>query len=381
MAFFKRISKIFLICLTCFLIVNSISVSYIVQKYSYADALCSGKSMLVMESNSKRVLYSKNMNVKLPMASTTKVITALTVIINCTNLNEIIRINDKAVGVEGSSIYLKRGENISVIDLLYGLMLSSGNDSATALAYHVGGSIEGFASLMNNLAEKLGAVNSHFVNPHGLDNPEHYTTAYDLALISSYAINNDTFREIVSTRQKRIGEGDNIRLVVNKNKLLKSLDGAIGIKTGFTKRAGRCLVSAAERNGMRIVCVVLCCGPMFEESAVLINKAFLEFQNYEVLPPYQYITTIPVENGQKDEVYVYSVKSFNYPIKDEENININVIYDMPNKLIAPVEKNEIIGEIKVFYENHLIFSEKIYSMEEINTINILSGFEKIVKKW
>ncbi|MBQ8430359.1 MAG: D-alanyl-D-alanine carboxypeptidase, partial [Clostridia bacterium] len=241
--------------------------------------LTSAKSMCVLEKNTKKVFYEKNKDIQRANASTTKIVTAITVLENCENLEEEIIVNDLSVGVEGTSIYLRKGEKIKIMDLLYGLMLRSGNDSACALAYHVSGSIEDFAILMNETAKKAGAINSNFANPHGLDQENHYTTAYDLALITAYALNNDTFKIIVSTKQHTI-KATNVsetRYLTNKNKLLRSLEGCCGVKTGFTSKAGRCLVSAVERNGMTLVCVVLNCGPMFEDSATLLNRGFDEY--------------------------------------------------------------------------------------------------------
>ena len=199
----------------------------------------SAKAMCVLEKDSGRVVASKNMEAQLPMASTTKIVTALTVIQNCDNLDELIQVDGSAIGVEGSSIYLRNGEIMSVRDLLFGLMLRSGNDSAVALACHVGGSVEGFASLMNETAKSAGANNSNFVTPHGLDHKDHYTTAYDLAKITAYALNNPIFKEIVSTKMHTVeatNKSDK-RYLSNKNRLLNSLEGCIGVKTGYTKRS------------------------------------------------------------------------------------------------------------------------------------------------
>ena len=245
----------------------------------------SAKSMCVLEKNSGRVVASKNMEECLPMASTTKIVTALTVIQNCNNLDELIKVDNSAIGVEGSSIYLRTDEQISIRDLLYGLMLRSGNDSAVALACHTGGSVEEFAKMMNDTAKKAGANNSNFVTPHGLDHKNHYTTAYDLAKITAYALNNPIFKEIVSCKQHTVeatNKSDK-RYMSNKNKLLNTLNGCIGVKTGYTKRAGRCLVSATERDNETYVCVVLNCGPMFEESARLLNTANDYYKNTKII--------------------------------------------------------------------------------------------------
>lgn len=236
----------------------------------------SAKSAIVIERTSGKVLYEKNADQKLPIASTTKILTAITVIENSKDVNEVVTVPDCAVGIEGSSIYLTKGEKLRIIDLLYGLMLQSGNDCAVALACLTSGSIERFSLLMNAVAARAGAHNSHFANPHGLPDDNHYSTARDMAAISAYAMKNALFREIVGTENYRdcpSADGGR-RYIHNKNKILTMLDGGNGIKTGYTKAAGRCLVSSAERNSNEVICVVLSCGAMFEESCALINAAF-----------------------------------------------------------------------------------------------------------
>lgn len=234
-------------------------------KYAEAD----GKAEIAMELTQGRVLHEKNADCAMPMASTTKIMTALLVAQDC-NLDEIITVPDEAVGVEGSSIYLKRGETLSVRDLLYGLMLRSGNDAATALAIHHSGSIDKFVEAMNFKAKEIGANNTHFANPSGLPDDNHYTTARDLCEIARYAMLNDTFAEVVACKNY---SGD-FRTFTNKNKILSTVEGANGIKTGYTAKAGRCLVSSARRDGMDVICVVLNCYDMYERSSKIIESSF-----------------------------------------------------------------------------------------------------------
>ena len=190
------------------------------------------------------------------MASTTKIMTATIIIENC-NLNETVEISKKSAGTGGSRLGLKAGDKITIRDLLYGLMMRSGNDSAVALAEYAGGSIEGFAEKMNQKASDLGLNNTHFETPHGLDSDEHYTTAYELALLSNYALNNKIFAQIVGTKEYTITINGYPKQLSNTNELLGNLDGVYGIKTGFTNGANRCLVTACKRNNMDIICVVL----------------------------------------------------------------------------------------------------------------------------
>ena len=243
----KKMKKPILIFICIFLLIFNVIMPHI------TSVNASNSSEIVMELDSKRVVYSLNENQKMYMASTTKILTAITIIENC-NLEDIVIVKKQTTGVEGSSIYLQEGEKLSVKDLLYGLMLRSGNDCALTLAVHCSGSSENFARLMNDSARKIGANNSNFVNPHGLHDDNHYTTAYDLALISCYAMKNERFREIVSTKTVEIPfttQNYNRRLV-NKNKMLNEFEGSTGIKTGYTKKAGRCLVSSCKRNGICI---------------------------------------------------------------------------------------------------------------------------------
>lgn len=252
------------------------------------------RAMAVTEYSTGQLLYAKNAQQKLPMASTTKICTAATVLRLCDDLEKEIEVPDSAVGVEGSSVYLQRGEKVKIIDLLYGLMLRSGNDCAHALAVSVCGDISSFAKEMNETARLAGATDSNFVNPHGLHDDNHYTTAYDLCKIAAYAYTLPHFAEIVSTQKHTMpwADHDCPRVLFNKNKILTTYEGGDGVKTGYTKKAGRCLVASATRNGMRVIAVVLDCGPMFEECARLMDSAFAQFEPVEsaVMP-------ISVANG------------------------------------------------------------------------------------
>ena len=236
----------------------------------------SAVAMALVDGDTGELIYCKNGDKKMYPASTTKICTAITVLEHWTNLDLPVAIPDEAVGIEGSSLYLQHGEMLSVRDLLYGLMLQSGNDCATALAIIVGDSVEGFVKLMNETAERAGTSNTHFTNPHGLHDPDHYTTAKDLCAISYYAMQNETFRDIVSTKRHKTSyhNHDYDRNFPNKNKILFNYEGGNGIKTGFTKASGRCLVSSATRDGKTYICTVLNCGDMFEECMRLMDKAF-----------------------------------------------------------------------------------------------------------
>lgn len=347
-----------------------------------AYSLTSAKSMCVLEKETGKVLYSKDMNTMRANASTTKIATAITVIQNCNDLNEEIMVNDLSVGIEGTSIYLRKGEKLKVKDLLYGLMLRSGNDSACALAYHVGGTMENFVSMMNETAKKAGAINTNFANPHGLDEANHYTTAYDLAKITAYALNNPIFKEIVSTKQYVIPEtnASETRYLANKNKLLKSLDGCVGVKTGFTTKAGRCLVSAAERGGMTLVCVVLNCGPMFEESAALLNKGFDEYTFSTVVDKDKVIYNEYYINNQKGQLNLKAIESYHLPLKNNNAENIVIKYSL-YEFKGDIDEGEEVGEINVFVDNHLQKTIKLYTINKIDVMNQQDLLNSIQFKW
>ena len=232
---------------------------------------------VLIEATTGRVLYASTESAKLYPASTTKVLTALCVL-NSLPLDRVVEVPKEAVGVEGSSIYLKAGQKITVEDLLFGLMLRSGNDAAVTLAIETSGSVEEFAKLMNKTAIECGAKDSNFVNPHGLQNENHYTTALDLAKITAKAYENQDFVRIISSMTRKIKIDDSELVIANKNKMLKLYDGANGVKTGYTKSSGRCLVSGAKRGGMQLISVVLNCGDMWNESVRMLDFGFDNFE-------------------------------------------------------------------------------------------------------
>ncbi len=361
---------------------SSFSTLFFALKASAENLYTSAVSGCVIEAESGRVLFEKNKDKKVPMASTTKIMTAITAIENCENLDEKFEISPKAVGVEGTSLYLRKGDVYSTRDLLFALMLISGNDASVAIAEHVAGSTSEFVTLMNELAKKIGANNTHFANTHGLDADGHYTTAYDLALITAYALNNDTFREIVSTKNTKItnSNGEN-RYLKNKNKLLFTLDGCIGVKTGFTNDAGRCLVSAIERNGMRLVCVVLNCGPMFEESATLLNECTNRFKKVDITSLYNYNNEVEVFDGREKFAKLYTKEKFFYPLTDKEVESLEIVYTLPKFIEAPLSKDSEVGKIEVFLNKDLLFSEKVYTIEEVKSKTLWQRLKEFAGKW
>ena len=272
-------------------------------------AMTSARAMATVEVTSGRLLYSKNADARVPMASTTKIVTAITVLEHVDDIDTVVAVHPRAIGIEGTSIYIQRGEKLTVRELLLGLMLRSGNDCASALAWHVGGSIEKFAAMMNDVSRKAGARNSNWVNPHGLDAEGHLTTAHDLALISAYAMRNPTFAEIVATKEARITGVDMPRVLLNKNRLLRSNEDIVGVKTGFTSKAGRCFVGALNDNGMTVVCVVLNCGPMFPESESIMERAVDEFYMHKILSRDEVIIDRGGRRGMVADDFLYPLRN------------------------------------------------------------------------
>ena len=281
-----------------------------------ASAISAQKSILV-DGHTGRVLYEKRADEKSLIASTTKIMTALLICENC-NVLDLVRIPREAVGIEGSSMYLQEGEVLTVQELLYGLMLQSGNDAATALALYCSGSVEDFAERMNEKARELGMESTHFANPHGLDAAEHFSTARDLAVLASYAMKNPIFAQTVSTKNVTVGS----RYLTNHNKLLWQVVGADGVKTGFTKAAGRILVSSAKRNGRRLVCVTIDDGNDWLDHRNLYEDGFSRYHTESIIYHGQILGTLQVFGGQEDTVDVIAAEDFSFALAKGETVTI-----------------------------------------------------------
>ena len=289
----------------------------------------SARKACVMDGISGRVLYEKNADSQSLIASTTKIMTALVVCEQC-NVLDRMRIPREAVGVEGSSMYLKEGEVLTLQELLYGLMLSSGNDAAVALAIYCGGTVEGFAELMNDKARVLGMKNTHFVNPNGLDAPDHYSTAEDLAKLAVYAMKNPVFYKTVSTKNVKVGD----RYLTNHNKLLWRVEGAEGVKTGFTKAAGRILVSSATRDQRRVVAVTIDDPDDWQDHAHMLEKQFSQYTVRQIVREGDFLGTVEVEGGENHRVEVFAAEDFFFAVAPGERPQI--MLSGPGFVFAPV---------------------------------------------
>ena len=253
--FFKHLIKNLFFLLFILILLFSFDISFASEENSLN---LNARSCIVLDRNSKKIIFGKNEYNRVKMASTTKIMTATVIIENC-DLSQTVTVSKKAAGTGGSRLGLKTGDKITIRDLLYGLLLCSGNDAAISLAETAAGSVQEFSNMMNNKAKELGLNNSHFESPHGLDSDNHYTTAYELALLADYALQNSTFRNIVGTKNYTITINGYPKNITNTNELLGSLDGVYGVKTGFTNGANRCLVTSCKRGEMDIICVVLGC--------------------------------------------------------------------------------------------------------------------------
>ena len=282
-----------------------------------------------MDAQTGRVLFEKDADRKSLIASTTKIMTALVVCEQC-NVLDRMRIPKEAVGIEGSSMYLQEGEVLTVQELLYGLMLHSGNDAAVALAIYCGGTVEGFVEMMNDKARYLGLSDTHFANPNGLDHPDHYSTARDLAVLAAYAMENCVFARTVSTKTLTVGQ----RYMKNHNKLLWMVDGADGVKTGFTRAAGRVLVSSATRDGRRLVAVTIHAPNDWQDHQKLLEDGFEKYKTRQLIASGQQIGCRFVLDGAEKSVPILAAGDFFYPMMEGEQAT--VVLSQPEFSYAPV---------------------------------------------
>ena len=302
----------------------------------------SAHSAILVEMDSGEAIYAKNADQRLPMASTTKIMTALVALENC-DVSRVVTVPREAVGIDGSSIYLFEGERITMEDLLYALLLSSANDAAAAIAIEVGGSIEGFAQMMNDRAQKLGLESTSFTNPHGLYDDQHYTTARELALIAREAMKHPTFARIVCTYKwtSKMTQSEGVRLFVNHNKLLKSYEGACGIKTGYTKKSGRCLVSCAERDGVKLLCVTLNAPDDWRDHTSLFDYGFSLYTTYSLCEAGELEFTLPIVGGEQDCVELTNTIGAQVTLPRE--LTPECIIELPRFVYAEVTEGQILG--------------------------------------
>ena len=299
----------------------------------------SAHSAVVLDGTTGECLFAQNADEQLPMASTTKIMTAITAI-EMGDIDRTYRVKKEYTLVEGSSMYLREGEEISLRDTLYGLMLMSGNDAALAVAGECGGQ-EAFVAAMNAKAEALKLFHTHFDNPNGLDGETHYTTARELAKLAAYAMENETFREIVSTTTYTNAG----RTMTNHNKMLRLYPDAVGVKTGFTKRAGRCLVSAAERDGRRLIAVTLNAPDDWNDHMAMLDAAFARYETVELNGAGETVASVPVESGWLDAVELTADGAVSLSLTADERARLETVRVGRRFLYAPVKAGEPCGEL------------------------------------
>ncbi len=305
----------------------------------------SAESAVLINAENGEIYFEKNAYSRLPMASTTKIMTALVALEN-SEPDDAVFVDARAVGVEGSSVYLTEGELLTMEELLYALLLSSANDAAAAIAYEIGGSIEEFAEMMNIKAEELGLHDTHFENPHGLDSEAHYTTARDLAFLTAEALKNETFARIVSTYKTTIPCNGGSRYLINHNKLLKSYDGAVGVKTGFTKKSGRCLVSAAERDGLTLIAVTIKAPDDWNDHKAMLDCGFSAYHKIKAVGRGDYILNLPVSGGKEQSVLCTNATEISATLPSSVKAEQCVLEaEADHLLTAPVKKGEAVGRL------------------------------------
>ena len=340
----------------------------------------SAKAAVLIEQQTGLMLYAQNENAPLPMASTTKVMTAL-LTLEYGRLDEVVTTGRNAFGVPGTSIYLSLNEKLTLEQMLYGLMLASGNDAAVAIAEHIGGSVDNFCRKMTERAAELGCRDTVFKTPHGLPNSLHHTTAYDLALIAREAMKYPLFRKIVSTQRGTIPwEGRSYsRVLNNKNRLLSTYEGATGIKTGYTKAAGRCLVFGAERDGLEVVGVVLNCPDWFDEAAKVMDYGFANYRYVLMLADGEQVRSLPVTGGDQKEVAVRihgdlaaPVSGDNWPLME---------FDLPDSLTAGIHEGKVIGAARLTQNGQVLVERPLVAAGEVAPRTFRSGIGRIFEQW
>ena len=314
------------------------------------------------------------------IASTTKIMTAL-VAIRKGDPSDMVTVSREAAYTEGSSMYLKVGEKLTLEELLYGLLLSSGNDAAVAIAEHIAGNVGAFCRLMTQRAAELGCTDTVFLTPHGLPKEGHYTTAHDLALIAREAMRHDLFREIVSTRRASIPwEGRSYqRILNNKNRLLTSYEGATGIKTGYTKAAGRCLVFGAKRDGMEVIGVVLRCGEWFDEAERLMNRGFEHYEMFTAFGAGETVRVVPVNEGTQETVCILCSENLR-AVVPKGTIPL-MLLDLPEQISAGMNAGETIGEARLEMNGQIIAAAPLVLGETLARRDYSFELQRLMRNW
>lgn len=376
MKFLNRISGVLVVLFFCQWLIapmNSVSAK------SHPPSI-SAESAALIDVQSGRILYAKQGDKKMRIASLTKTMTAI-VAIESGKLNDVVQIPNEAVGVEGSSIYLKKGERLTLEELLYGLMLRSGNDAAVAIANHIGGSVPGFVYMMNEKAAMIGMTHTNFNNPHGLDDSNmHYSTATDMVKLSAYALRNPTFKKIVSTKVKNISwEGEDWdRRLQNKNKMLYLYKGADGVKTGYTKLAKRCLASSATRDGRQLAVITLNAPDDWNDSSELMDWGFEQFQTVKIVGKGEAIDSddeILQPEDSDEELSFVTQNDFQYPLQEDEVRHISSKVQLLSSKVDESMIGEHVGYLQIYLDKKLIGKVPLTVQETKETLLYPSGIQ------
>lgn len=334
---------------------------------------------IVIDADSGRVLYEKNAYSRRSIASTTKIMTAIVALENG-NLDDRVKVSKRASSIWGSTIKLREGEELTLRELMYGMMLKSGNDAALAIAEHIGGTVENFAKMMNDKAKELGLMNTSFKTPHGLDVEGHYSTAYELAVLTQYALKNPVFSKIVSTQNISIGN----RNLYSTNEMLSLYPGADGVKTGYTGKAGRCLVTSAKRDGFRLISVVLFCSSRAkraESSKKILDYAFNNYKPYELVKPNQKLGEVGVKRGLKNSVSVVSIEGIKMPLSEKEKEALKTEITLNNPVRSPVHKGVEVGTISFYVEGKLYAQAGIKTAQSVPAKTYRHYFGDVMNVW
>ncbi len=368
----KLANKYLVIFLLVLFICPAAPVAALERPYVSADAA------ILMDGRTGQVLFAKNPHKQRPPASTTKILTAL-LALEFGNLNDTVTVSPGAARVEGSSIYLEAGEKLKLADLITGALMKSGNDACTAIAEHISGSVEDFAELMNKKAVLLGARNSHFTNPHGLPNRQHYVTAYDLGIIAVQALKNRKFADIVSVREQTIDwpGKDWDRRLTNTNELLWRYHWADGIKTGTTSEAGSCLVSSASKDNRRLVAVVLKSGNRYNDTIKLFEFGFAKFAYRQVAVAGEVFRSVPVQQGMTDRVPVRSGKDLSVLVPRDRPAALEIKSIIKSGLKAPVIEGQKVGTLEVFLDGQMLGKTELLAGTAVPE----RTWWRLLKKW
>lgn len=337
----------------------------------------SAKAAVVLNGDTGEIIYAENADEKLPMASTTKIMTALLLCENA-DLSEEITVSADMLKVEGSSMGLLAGDRVTYHDLLYGMMLASGNDAANVTAISLAGSVQKFADMMNRKAEELGLKNTHFVTPSGLDADGHYTTARELALLAAYALKNEDFAKAAASKSEVLNYGNPPyrRSLTNHNKMLKLFDGAVGVKTGFTKKSGRCLVSAARRDGKLAVAVTLNDPNDWDDHANLLNYGLKSIKQTRFTPKTSSYS-IPVIGSAEGQIEVFIEP---YTVNTLETENISCTVNLPKFVYAPIAKGDVLGSVEYKMGDEVIGATELTALRNISAYSEKISFSDRIKE-